>query len=189
MTSCQGCGTTPVRDARFCTACGRPTGAAPQPAGTATQPTGAAPQPTGAATQPTGAATQPTGAAPQPTGTATQPTGAARELTGTVTPETIQLLAGRSADHYVRAFGRMYPDGSVALKPSWNWAAFLFGALWLLYRGLLLEAFAIWSVVGAFGVAHVPLCPLAMLGQGIFGNAIYFRALERRTRRATPIAA
>src|SRR4051812_13227163 len=146
MTSCQGCGTTPVRDARFCTACGRPTGAETLP-----------------------------------TGAETQPTGTARGLTGTLTPETIQLLGGRGADHYVRAFGRMYPDGSVALKPSWNWAAFLLGALWLLYRGLFLEAFVIWGVVGAFGLAHVPLWPLAMIGQGIFGNAIYFRALERRT--------
>jgi hypothetical protein len=113
-----------------------------------------------------------------------RPIVAAQRPTGTLRPETIQLFAGRGADHYLRTFSRMYPDGSMALKPSWNWAAFLFGAFWLLYRGLLLETLAIWGVVGAFGLAHVPLWPLAVIGQGIFGDALYFLALQRRVRRA-----
>jgi len=139
-TSCQGCGTIRLIDARFCTACG-------------------------------------------------QPTGAARQTTRTLTPDAIRRLAGRRADYYVRAFERMFPAGTVALKPSWNWAAFFGNVLWMLYRGLFLEALVLLSFELLLGFAHLPLWPALMVGQGIFGNAIFFLALERRARRAAPLAA
>ena len=109
--------------------------------------------------------------------------------TGALTPALVRQLAGRRADYYVQAFARMFPDGTVALKPSWNWAAFLGSVFWMLYRGLFLEAFVLLSFELLFGLAHLPLWPALMVGQGIFGNAIYFLALERRARRATAIAA
>ena len=108
---------------------------------------------------------------------------------GALTPDTIRRLAGRRGDYYVRAFARMFPAGAVGLKPSWNWAAFLGSIFWLLYRGLFLEALVLLSFELLFGFAHLPLWPALLVGQGIFGNAIYFLALERRARRATPIAA
>jgi hypothetical protein len=136
-TSCQGCGTR-QEAARFCTACGRPTGALPQP--------------------------------PR-----------------TLTPDSIRRLAGRRADYYVRAFERMFPAGRVALKPSWNWAAFLGSVFWMLYRGLFLEAVVLLSVELLFSFVHLPVWPALLVGQGIFGNAVYLLALERRARRAAPI--
>jgi len=101
-----------------------------------------------------------------------------------LTPVTIHLLAGRRADYYVRAFSRMYPTGTVTLKPSWNWAAFFFGFVWMLYRGLFFEGIGLLVSLSLLGFWHLPLWPLFILGQGIFGNAIYFLALERRRRRS-----
>ena len=101
-----------------------------------------------------------------------------------LTPVTIHLQAGRRADYYVRAFSRMYPTGVVTLKPSWNWAAFCFGFAWMLYRGLYLEGIALLASLTVVGFRDLPLWPLFMLGQGIFGNALYFLALDRRRRRS-----
>ncbi len=106
-----------------------------------------------------------------------------------LTPEAIRRLAGRRADYYLRTFGRMFPAGTVRLKPSWNWAACLGGVFWMLYRGLYVEALALLSFELLFGFAHLPLWPALLVAQGLFGNAIYFLALERRARRATPLPA
>ena len=105
-----------------------------------------------------------------------------------LTPEAIRRFAGRRSDYYVRAFGLMFPDGTVGLRPSWNWAAFFGGGLWMLYRGLFGEALVLLSFELLLGFAHLPLWPALLVGQGVFGNALYFLSLERRARRATPIA-
>ena len=106
-----------------------------------------------------------------------------------LTPDAIRRLVGRHADYYVRTFDRMFSTGTVRLKPSWNWAAFLGSFLWLLYRGLFVEALVLLSFELLLGFAHLPLWPLLLVGQGVFGNAVYFLALERRARRAMLSAA
>ena len=109
--------------------------------------------------------------------------------TRVLTPDAIRRLAGSRSDYYIRAFFRMFPAGAVGLKPSWNWAAFFGGVFWMFYRGLFLEALALLSLELLFAFAHLPLWPALLIGQGVFGNAIYFLALERRARRTTPVAA
>ena len=59
----------------------------------------------------------------------------------------------------------------------------------MLYRGLFLEGLVLLSFELLFGFVRLPLWPLLLVSQGVFGNAIYFLALERRARRAAPIAA
>jgi hypothetical protein len=100
-----------------------------------------------------------------------------------LTPEIVRKMSQRGADYYAAAFARMFPTGAVTLKPGWNWAAALGGPFWLLYRGLFLETAAILAFDLLLNRLHLPLWPLQMIAQGIFGNAIYFLALERRAQR------
>lgn len=46
------------------------------------------------------------------------------------TPQ-VRALIGKNADYYIRKFNAIENKGS---NSSWNWAAFLFGYLWLAYR-------------------------------------------------------
>ena len=53
------------------------------------------------------------------------------EVIDEVSAEDLSAYVGTKADYYLPRFRRMARGGSSA---SWNWAAFFFGPLWLLYR-------------------------------------------------------
>lgn len=53
------------------------------------------------------------------------------EVIDEVRAEDLAAFVGTKADYYLPRFRRMARNGSSA---SWNWAAFFFGPLWLLYR-------------------------------------------------------
>ncbi len=101
---------------------------------------------------------------------------------GVLTPELVRHLSGRGGERYAAIFRRMYPSYSVSLKPSWNWAAALV-PFWMLFRGLYLEWAALVALGFAFGRVCSGLAILFPIAQGLFGNAIYFLALERHVRR------
>jgi len=107
------------------------------------------------------------------------------EPTGRLTPELVILwTAGSRGRQYAARFERLFPGGEVALKPSWSWGAFLV-PFWMIYRGLYLEWLLVAATALLLAVVQVPLWPLLWIGQGLFGRALYFMALERRARRAT----
>lgn len=56
----------------------------------------------------------------------------------------IEVPAGASADYYQRADEQFEAGGSNVV---WNWAAFLFGALWYLYRGMWAKALLLAALV------------------------------------------
>ncbi len=53
------------------------------------------------------------------------------EVINEVRAQDLSAFVGTKSDFYLPRFRRMARDGSSA---SWNWAAFFFGPLWLLYR-------------------------------------------------------
>ena len=57
-----------------------------------------------------------------------------------VKAEDISAYVGTKANYYMPRFRRMARKGSSA---SWNWAAFLFGPLWLLYRKMYALGFVV----------------------------------------------
>jgi hypothetical protein len=106
------------------------------------------------------------------------------EPTGHLTAELVLLwTAGSRGRQYAALFERLFPTGEASFKPSWSWAACLV-PLWMIYRRLYLAWLLVVATSVLLGVAEVPLWPLLWIGQGLFGNALYFLALERRARRA-----
>jgi hypothetical protein len=102
---------------------------------------------------------------------------------GQLTPELVILwTAGSRGPQYAKLFERLYPRGEISLKPSWSWAAFLV-PFWMIYRRLYLEWLLFLAVDTFLGATGVDFWPLTFIVQGLFGNALYFMALERRARR------
>jgi hypothetical protein len=116
-------------------------------------------------------------AVPRPGGAAF----AATMIAPTLTAELVDQLAGPSGAYYARTFARLFPGGAVSFKPSWNWSAALAGPFWLIYRRLYVELLVITVLQLGLGAAGVP-APVEWLGSALFGNALYFMALERRVR-------
>lgn len=61
---------------------------------------------------------------------------------------------------------------------SWNWAAFFFGVIWLLYRKMWLFGI-VFLVVAAIPVVNWILIPGALV-MGLFGNEMYRRHTLRK---------
>ncbi len=112
-------------------------------------------------------------------------------------PSTADLYAavvGRRAAFYVPYFERADARGYAPL--SWNWATFLFGVFWLLYRRLyrwaamlVLGIFLISIVTGQIALAGYPALATAaqlLLVTGVFvylalhANGIYYRWVVER---------
>ena len=102
--------------------------------------------------------------------------------------------------YYIKAFKRLDKTG----KHTWNWAAFLFGSQWMLYRKMYLYSCL-------FLVISVMLSPLPIILSkhllliksesddilsimiffwfipnvllGYFGNAVYYKAIEKRIQK------
>jgi hypothetical protein len=95
---------------------------------------------------------------------------------------------GPKADYYIPAFQKMDSSGSAI---SWNWSAFFFGVLWMLYRKMYLYALVIWGVTFLLGVltggAGFGLSILEAIGIGLFGNWLYKRKVEEELAAAAPL--
>jgi hypothetical protein len=104
------------------------------------------------------------------------------EPDGQLTPAQIILWSKRRGPAYARVFSRLFPRGEISFKPSWNWAAALV-PFWMIYRGLYFEWLLFLLTALLLGAAEVSISPLSWILQGLFGNALYFMALERRARR------
>jgi len=92
-------------------------------------------------------------------------------------------FVGPNVDFYVPKFKEMTLWSK---KDSWNWAAFLFGPYWFIYRKMYEIGFAMLAAIFVFSLT--PLVSLFVLGgyivAGIFANYIYMKELERKARKA-----
>ncbi|MCP5322529.1 MAG: DUF2628 domain-containing protein [Candidatus Paracaedibacteraceae bacterium] len=94
-----------------------------------------------------------------------------------------------SSQHYLKAFQRN--KHKCSLFPNWNWMAFLFMPIWLLYRRLY--AVYILVILSSVLLAHIPqvfmLIALLNICAGIFGDSIYIyfvRQAHGRQQKMNP---
>lgn len=80
--------------------------------------------------------------------------------------------------YYEAQFKRFDQQGS-SFAVTWNWAAFLFGGLWYLYKGLWVKALVIlFLAVISTGL----LAPLLWIYAGVAGNYDYYLLRSRATQ-------
>ncbi|WP_252237975.1 MULTISPECIES: DUF2628 domain-containing protein [unclassified Clostridium] len=95
--------------------------------------------------------------------------------------EFTSFVGKRKSSYYIEYFNRYKTNNKFI---SWNWAAFFFGAYWLLYRKLFLMFFlfilittSIVSLLGPFAAFTGVIISLVL---GVFGNNIYIRFVEHK---------
>jgi hypothetical protein len=115
-----------------------------------------------------------------------QPMLTAAPASAPLTPELVRALAGRNGGYYARKLSRLFPEGHVSLKPSWNWAAALV-PFWWIYRRLYAPALFFYVVALVAGAIRPGLGLLVLLAQGLTADALYLKSLERTARRQTAL--
>ncbi|MGI6450139.1 MAG: DUF2628 domain-containing protein [Desulfitobacteriia bacterium] len=99
--------------------------------------------------------------------------------------EKATLFIGKNIDKYKNAWSKNN-------KISWNWASFLFGTAWMVYRKMyatFVIFFIVEMVIGAI-LAALEInylfftIPLKIIF-GLFGNHLYFMHFNRKVRKAT----
>lgn len=101
------------------------------------------------------------------------------------------VIGEKSRGYYLTKFEALdqMPPG---LKPGWNWAAFLVGGIWALYRKMYGWFFAFWGVELATQLAFKVFLKLGSPGVGLFvffvpwiafsvyANALYHRNVKKK---------
>lgn len=93
----------------------------------------------------------------------------------------LRIACGENSDYYLKQLQVMEV---ACVKYSWNWFAFLFPGIWLLYRKMY-KYFAISVVIGVLGVILLPkllalVSILMAIGFGAFGNYLYFLHMREK---------
>jgi hypothetical protein len=104
-----------------------------------------------------------------------------------VTEEAFRSFIGPNADYYLNQFKKFHPEGMGGFSFTWNWPAFFFGIVWMLYRKMVL-----WALVSFLVLLTPVTLPVLMVVWGLTGNYLYYvhcrrRILEMRRRRAAGI--
>ncbi len=98
-------------------------------------------------------------------------------------------LIREKINYYLKRF-ESFDDRGGGFIPSWNWAAFIFGGLWALYRKMYAVFFVVLgiSIIDATEPLGSPPYNLVYLvlwfGFGIYGNALYYRHTTRKIAKA-----
>lgn len=93
-----------------------------------------------------------------------------------------ERLVGTKTEYYLPKFETMEALNSFT---SWNWAAFFFGNIWMVYRKMYVFGGALWlvgillQVMGLQGLSLV-----FSIGIGIVGNYLYMKDIDNRTEKA-----
>lgn len=89
---------------------------------------------------------------------------------GVVDDAEVRAFIGKNADYYLSEFRKFTVTGTEAFAPTWNWSAFGFTFVWMLYRKMYLQSaitFLIFCVPGVNILLHI--------GVGIISNYLYYR--------------
>ncbi|VFQ46530.1 DUF2628 domain-containing protein [Desulfoluna butyratoxydans] len=90
-----------------------------------------------------------------------------------------QSFAGPRGEWYAEKFKLFSKDGRTAFAPSWNWGAFLFGIVWLIYRKMYGLAILFFGISAA-GIV-IPGGSLAVsFFFGAFANFLYFLHVKKK---------
>ncbi len=104
------------------------------------------------------------------------------------------LIGEKRRDYYLKRF-ESFDDRGGGINSSWNWAAFFFTGLWVLYRKMYADFFALLGIAFISGLIidfllfDSPLTDLIFnvlwyFGFGIYGNALYYRHTTRKIATA-----
>jgi hypothetical protein len=89
---------------------------------------------------------------------------------GPVDDEEVRAFVGNNSEYYISNFRKFTVTGTETFTPTWNWSAFGFGFVWMLYRKMYLESavtFLIFCIPGVNLLLHI--------GVGIISNYLYYR--------------
>ena len=102
------------------------------------------------------------------------------------TPQ-VRAMIGNNADYYTRQFHKISTSGS---SVSWNWPAFLFNWIWMLYRGMtnnpitwVMLGLYILSIITAFiGIGFI-ISLVCCVISGILGNSWYKKQIDDKLKQ------
>jgi hypothetical protein len=92
------------------------------------------------------------------------------ESAGSVSGEEMRAFVGNNQEYYLGNFAKFTVTGTERFAPTWNWSAFGFTFIWMLYRKMYLLAavtFVIFCMPGVNLISHIVV--------GVVGNYLYYR--------------
>ena len=92
-----------------------------------------------------------------------------------------QAFAGPRGTWYGNHFARFSKEGGSRFIPTWNWPAFLFGVIWLIYRKMYAFAILSFLVSALFSVVPYGVFILAIVF-GVTANFLYFLHVRLKVR-------
>lgn len=97
----------------------------------------------------------------------------------------LRTFIGKNYDYYANEFKKFTVTGKEEFAPTWNWSAFAFTFVWMLYRKMYWQSaitFLIFCVPGVNLLLHIAV--------GIVSNYLYYRQVMGKIydlkRTATP---
>ena len=96
--------------------------------------------------------------------------------------EVRERLVGTKQEYYLPRFEKMENLNSMT---GWNWAAFLFGTSWMLYRKMYVFGIVMCivnNIVAALDIGILNL--IVWVGIGVLGNFLYMKDINNRTEKA-----
>lgn len=86
------------------------------------------------------------------------------------------------AKYYADQYEKYYVRNQAKWYVDWNWYGFIFGPVWLAYRGMFWVAIAITLVLQGLEYLNILFYTIGVLGLsiliGLYGNALYLQHLN-----------
>lgn len=96
--------------------------------------------------------------------------------------EVRERLVGTKQEYYLPRFDKMENLNSFT---SWNWAAFLFCTVWMMYRKMYVFGIVVWVASNLLAlVGGGALSLLLSIGVGVLGNYLYMKDINNRVDKA-----
>lgn len=89
--------------------------------------------------------------------------------------EEVRAFVGNNSEYYIGNFEKFTASGVETFAPTWNWSAFGFTFIWMLYRKMYLQSaitFVIFWLPGVNILLHVAV--------GVVANYFYFRHVANK---------
>lgn len=90
-----------------------------------------------------------------------------------ITTDEIRAFVGDTAHYYTYAFSKFSLSGVEKFCPTWNWSAFGFTFIWMLYRKMYVQSFitfVVFCIPGLNIFLHIFV--------GVVGNYLYYRHVK-----------
>ena len=103
---------------------------------------------------------------------------------GSLSNEEVRAFVGNNQQYYVGSFARFSATGTDTFTPTWNWSAFGFTFIWMLYRKMYLQAavtFVIFCMPGVNIILHILV--------GAFANYLYYKHAKGKILETRPLLA